>query len=466
MKRILKYIVKKLIHINPDGIATVSKTIPALKDVSIRHDKKVIYFLKTKRSFALNLLTVDHFYDYALYLHFKILGIHFSYKLPVKLHTKIGPNALYGYFAQSPVENDLIVFESFFGKQYAGNPKYIYEFLLQHHAPYRYVWVYNGKNRAAIAGNPIIVRRGSLEYFNYLAKAGYIVNNIVFPIHNKRKETTYLQTWHGTPLKRLGFDIEVEGPEAEARENFYKESRNWDYLIAQNRYSSEIFKRAFKFEKEVIESGYPHNDIFFANNKQAKISKIKSRLGIPSDKKVILYAPTWRDDKAIGNWRFEFVLHIDLQKWQREIGDTHVILIRMHHLIVSIQGLEQTKGFAYNVSQYDDVQELSLISDILITDYSSVFFDFAVTRKPILFYAYDYEVYAEKLRGFYLDMHEELPGPIVTSETELLEHVRHIEKTKKQFQDRYETFVKRFCYLDDGHASKRVVHKVFKEIHA
>ena len=116
----------------------------------------------------------------------------------------------------------------------------------------------------------------------------------------------YIQTWHGTPLKRLGYDIEVDGPEKLARENFYLESRNWDYLLAANKYSSDIFKRAFKFEKEIMLNGYPSNDIFYKNNKLEKIESIQRKLNIPKEKQVILYAPTWRDNESNGSWNHSF----------------------------------------------------------------------------------------------------------------------------------------------------------------
>ena len=142
-----------------------------------------------------------------------------------------------------------------------------------------------------------------------------------------------------------------------------------------------------------------------------------------------------------------------------------MLLIRMHHLITKIKGLDTAQGFALNVSNYDDVQELSLIADILITDYSSVFFDYAVSGKPILFYAYDLEEYAEKLRGFYIDMHTDLPGPVIQEETKLIESIVHIDKVTQDYKERYTFFKEKFCYLDNGHATQTVVENVFKELH-
>ncbi|HIP11633.1 MAG TPA: CDP-glycerol glycerophosphotransferase family protein [Arcobacter sp.] len=463
MNIIIKIIRKILnIKIDKNGTIIIKKNIPFIHRIFLQNSENKIFFTKTKKSHALNIFTVKDALGYDIFAEIKFSSFTFKLQLPVKVEKLLSANGKYISYSKEPVKKGLVVFESFFGKSYSGQPKYIYEYLLALNLPYQYVWVYQD-NTNNIPGNPTIVKRGSLEYFKYAAKAEYLVNNIVFPFHSKRDETIYLQTWHGTPLKKLGFDITVAGPEANARENFHKESRNWDYLVTQNSFTTEVLKRAFKFEKSIIESGYPHNDILIQNSKK-RATEIKISLNIPKDKKVILYAPTWRDNDANANWSFNFSLKINLLKWQKILGNEYVILIRMHHLITKIKGLEEAEGFAYNVSKYDDIQELSLISDILITDYSSVFFDFAVTKKPILFFAYDIKEYAENMRGFYLDIHNDLPGPIIKTNTELLESIQNIDTIKKEYRKKYEIFNQRFCYLDNGECSKKVAEKVFKEI--
>jgi CDP-glycerol glycerophosphotransferase len=466
-QRIKKAIIKYFkLRVEKGAILILRKDIPFLERVSLSSPSlnQHIYLIKTRWSHVINLATVDNLYSYSIYFHMKFFHMKTSIRVPIGIMQLVNSSNLYTKYKQAPVKKGLIVFESFFGKNYAGQPKYIYEYLLSQDLPYTYVWTYQKEDSSHIPGNPIIVKRGTPEYFEYLATAEYWINNIVFPVLEKRKETTYLQTWHGTPLKRLGFDIEVEGPEVDAREKFYKESRNWDYLITQNHYSTEILARAFRYENEVIESGYPHNDILVKNDPH-QIAKIRENLNIENGKKIILYAPTWRDNDANGNWSFNFTLRIDLKTWQEELGDEYVLLVRMHHLISHIKGLEEAEGFAYNVSDYDDVQELNLISDILITDYSSVFFDYAVTKKPILFFAYDLKEYEEKLRGFYLDMHSQMPGPIIDTDAALLDAVREIDKVKQDYKEKYEVFAKKFCYLDDGYCAQRVARHVFKELH-
>lgn len=363
------------------------------------------------------------------------------------------------------IDQKMVFFESFFGKSYSGNPKYIYEALLQHekYKNYTFVWSYTGENPDEIPGNPIIVDRQTDIYYKYLAKSKYWVSNIVFPVHRKREGNIYLQTWHGTPLKKLGFDIDIEGPETLARENFYLESRNWDYLVSANSYSSEIFKRAFKFKKEVLEVGYPLNDIFYQKDLQEKIIKIKRKLNIPLDKKVILYAPTWRDNEMANSWEHSFNLKFDLDHFYEKLGEDYVLLLRMHHLVAdALQIKDEHQSFVRELSKYDDIQELYIISDLLITDYSSVFFDFANSKKPMLFFAYDFELYKENIRGFYLDMEQDLPGPVIKTGEELLNAILHIDTVYEKYKEKYNAFYNKYCGLEDGNAANRVIEKVFE----
>ena len=226
----------------------------------------------------------------------------------LKSYTIACGRTVYSKTLKKPLNNKMIFFESFFCKSYSGNPKYLYEAMLEMgmDKEYTFVWAYSGKNKDIIPGNPIIVDRfESGDYYKYLALSKYWINNIIFPIHKKRPGNVYLQTWHGTPLKKLGYDITIPGPEVQGRQNFYNESRNWDYLISSNHYSTKIFRRAFKFEKEILEDGYPINDIFFRDNMDF-VKTLKSKLGIDEDKKIILYAPTWKDDEQSGSWEHYF----------------------------------------------------------------------------------------------------------------------------------------------------------------
>lgn len=362
------------------------------------------------------------------------------------------------------VRKDWVFLESFQAKSYSDSPKYIYQYMLDNNMDYKYIWSINQK--VDMPGKPVRVKRLSLRYFYYLARSKYWVINSRMPNYiEKRDETVYLQTWHGTPLKQLAGDMEnVYMPGTTTvtyKRNFYNETQKWDYLVSPNAYATKIFARAFWFDRKFIESGYPRNDILYNKNTEEDIREIKRKLGIPTEKKVILYAPTWRDDEFYGKGEYKFTLPLDLLDMQQQLGDEYVIMLRMHYFVASQMDVSHVQGFAFDVSNHNDIAELFLISDILVTDYSSVFFDYANLKRPILFYTYDLEKYREKLRGFYFDMEEEVPGPLLKTSDEVIEAIADIENVQESFQDRYEEFYNTFCKWDDGNASGKVVKEVF-----
>jgi CDP-glycerol glycerophosphotransferase len=297
-----------------------------------------------------------------------------------------------------------------------------------------------------------------------MARSKYWVINLRQPgVLSKRKEQIILSTWHGTPLKKLGLDIdEIYSATPLVKMHYVRDASEWNYLISANNYSTEILRRAFKYTGEVLEYGYPRNDILYQKD-DARSIEIKTGLGIPLDKKIILYAPTWRDDEYYGVGQYKFDLKLELDKLQKELGDDYVVLVRTHYFIADNLDLSRYKKFALNVSYHDEIAELYLISDILITDYSSVFFDFANLKRPILFYAYDYEKYASILRGFYIDMEEEIPGPLLFTTEDVIDSIKNIDKVSEEYKEKYEEFYERFCYLDDGNSSKRISEKVFRK---
>lgn len=361
-----------------------------------------------------------------------------------------------------PIKRDLILFESFLGRGFSDNPKAIYSYIRKHHPDMRCVWIFNEPPTEQLEW----VKRGSFRYHCLMARAGYWVFNTRQPKNViKRSGTVYLQTWHGTPLKRLGLDMEevfIGGQDSETYKNtFVRQAAEWDYLISPNRYSSEIFRRAFGFSGEMLEIGYPRNDLFFKTSPDV-IHGIRTYLGIPHKKKVILYAPTWRDDAYIVPGKYRFDLELDLRELKNRVGEDYVVLLRMHYLVAENLDLSGLEDFAYDVSKYSDIAELYLISDILITDYSSVFFDFAQLRRPILFFTYDLTRYRDELRGFYLDFEHEVPGPLLMTTSEIADAIEKIEDVSSHYAERYDAFHERFCSLDDGEASARAVRALLK----
>jgi CDP-glycerol glycerophosphotransferase len=365
-----------------------------------------------------------------------------------------------------PARKHTIVFESFLGKQFSDNPRAIYEYMKEHYPEYKLYWsvdprfIDNFKDKGVN-----IVPRLSIKWLLIMASAKYWVSNSRMPLWiPKPKHTVYLQTWHGTPLKKLAADMDdvfMPGTNIENyKRNFLKESANWDYLISPNPYSTEIFRRAFAFKKEMIESGYPRNDFLYNANNEKEILALKKKYQIPMDKKVILYAPTWRDDQYFEKGKYKFDLKLDLKHMQEQLGDQYIVLLRLHYLIANHIDVSEYKGFAFDFSHHEDIRELYMVSYLLITDYSSVFFDYANLKRPMIFFVYDIEDYRDRLRGFYFDFEEKAPGPLVKTTEEVIEEINKLEKNKrlpKNFDEFYETF----CSWEDGNATKRVVETVW-----
>lgn len=212
----------------------------------------------------------------------------------------------------------------------------------------------------------------------------------------------------------------------------------------------------------MLKFGYPRNDILHADNKEQIAADIRKRLGIPEDKKVILYAPTWRDDEYYESGKYKFDLKLDLKYMKEKLSDEYAVILRTHYFIadnIDVTGLE---GFVFNLSKYDDIAELYLISDILITDYSSVFFDYANLKRPMLFFTYDLDKYRDVLRGFYIDMEKELPGPLLFTTEEIVEAILDIRTVNGRYAQIYDEFYERFCGWEDGHASENCIKTVFK----
>ena len=354
------------------------------------------------------------------------------------------------------------MFETFMAKNYSDSPKYIYEALNKiYPGKYECVWAINGKHDIPYGAKTI--KRFSFQYAYYCAISKYLVFNVRQPLwFRKREGQVFLETWHGTPLKRLVFDQEeVTSASPKYKEQFYKQRKEWDYLVSANPFSSKTFRSCFMYEGKMLEYGYPRNDILYASDKEERAKRLKEKLGIPLDKKTILYAPTWRDDEHYGKGEYKFTLALDLKKMKTMLEKDYVLLLRTHHYIADKIDTTGLGGFAYNLSTYDDISEIYLITDICITDYSSVFFDFANLKRPILFYTYDIEKYKNQLRGFYIDMNTEVPGPLLYTSEEVIDAILHIDKIQKCYQKRYDEFYDRFCCFDDGHASENIVKEVF-----
>ena len=392
----------------------------------------------------------------------------------IKKYITILIRIMYRLFCNMISVNDkTVVFTSFHGRGYSDNPRAIYECMKddERFKGYKFIWFIDKfKQKGIVIEGAKIVEYKSFAYFYYLAKAKYWIFNCKMPQYLAKKHNqVYLQTWHGTPLKRLGHDIQVD-----ENATFYRSGMSYqqmcktydidveryNYMISPNKFCTEVFQSAFAIDrKRLIETGYPRND-FITNASYEDIVSIKKRLGIPLDKKVILYAPTWRDNSYVAAG-YTFDLKADFYKWKEVLGDEYVVVFKPHYLIINKYKNDETlKDFLYSIDANAEINELYVISDILITDYSSVFFDYAVLNRPIYFYMYDFEDYRDQLRGFYLDVHTELPGKIFEEEGKMLEAIVHHEYDYEHLK----LFNDRFSHAQTGDCAKKVVDILAKHI--
>lgn len=358
------------------------------------------------------------------------------------------------YYNRKPLEEKTIFFESFIGRKYADSPRAMYEAMLKDssYASYKKVWSFqNPEDYAYLKEQPNteLVAYRSREYYRVLSTAKYWVTNYhIQEGVKKHPRQVYVQTWHGTPLKKIGCDVEhtsLVKREQKRMNHFYeKEGHRFTYVVSPSPFYTEKFTSAFRLgnQAKILEYGYPRNDLLFQSNEE-KTEMLKRKLHIPQGKKVILYCPTWRDNQNETGAGFTYKMEIDYDQLKKELSDDYVMLLRLHYLIRDQIPLEKGEQFFYDVTDYDEVGELYLITDLLVTDYSSVFFDYANLRKPMLFYMYDYEEYKNHLRDFYFDM-EELPGIIIKEKTDQLPARIRQAAEEFQYDEKYEKFNEKF----------------------
>ncbi|GAK48296.1 glycosyl/glycerophosphate transferase [Secundilactobacillus oryzae JCM 18671] len=369
-----------------------------------------------------------------------------------------------------PFAQTTIIFESFGGRQVSDSPYAIYNLFKELYPGFNLIWSIDRDQKKFCRDNGIqyVIRRTS-KWVRTLEKAQFWISNARFPSWvRKPNYLTYIQTWHGTPLKKLGLDIEnVSMPgttTAKYHVNFVKEANRWDALVSPNDYSTRIFRSAFGYNNKILKVGYPRNDKLI-NSSADDITALKAELGIPADKKVVMYAPTYRDNQFAAKGKYTFELPFSLADFKKQFGEDTVLILRMHYLISNALDISDYSDFVYDFSSHPDISDLYLVSDMLITDYSSVFFDYAYLKRPILFYPYDYHLYKDELRGFYLDYERELPGKIAQDESDLLAGIQDgLQAGDMAENEKFMKFYRRFCAINDGLSSLKVVNYVVHQI--
>ncbi|MFK4761376.1 CDP-glycerol glycerophosphotransferase family protein [Microbacterium sp. ZW T5_45] len=352
------------------------------------------------------------------------------------------------YVAQAGGTENAVFFESFYGRTVGCNPQAIDRVLATEAPSVRRYWSVADLS-VAVPEGAIAVVEGSPEWWRARAAARLLVVNDWLRRRFARKAgQKVLQTWHGTPLKRLALHRPGFDPRRMAA--VVKESRRWDVLLAQNTYSERILRKAYAFfGRPIWVEGYPRNDALLTGDAGA----VRAALGIGDDERVLLYAPTWRDDRA------EMVDFVDPEELARRADA--VVLVRGHSRTIDT-GRDRAGARVIDVTGYPETARLLLIADALITDYSSVMFDFSVTGRPMYFLVPDLDHYRGQLRGFYFDLAARAPGPLVRSQDELATALAD-DAHEERYAERYAAWRAQFNARDDGHAAERVVARILDQ---
>lgn len=364
-------------------------------------------------------------------------------------------------FIRLPIQKRTVVFESHMGRQYSDSPRAIYEELRRSGVPIRPIWVY-ATSPAGFPKDAKLVKRGSWAYYWALARARFWIDNQGFP-HDLRKRpgTTYIQTWHGSAYKRMGFDEAAvkQGTRAE-QQRLQQALDRFDYFLVRTEHDVQTLARAFRLRAELLRVGYPRNDALVTGGDPAELERLRRQLGIPAGRRVVLYAPTFRP-KENGRGVQPLEVPFDLERFVDQFGDELFLLIRPHYLVTLVlpPGLSRA---VRSVADVHDITPLMLLSDALITDYSSVMFDYALLDRPMIFHVPDYDDYVHRSRGAYFDLATHAPGPITHTDDDLFAALADLPALADRYADRRKEFVARFGEYDTGTAAKTIVDRFFR----
>ncbi|MEH7444041.1 CDP-glycerol glycerophosphotransferase family protein [Bacillus sp. JJ1122] len=356
-----------------------------------------------------------------------------------------------------PIKKNKIFLFSYYGSQYGCNPKYITEYILKTYPDdyFDLVWAFNNPDSKVDIKGIRKVRTMSLRYFYELCTSKVLITNFrTTDLFIKRKEQYYIQTWHSSlRLKQIEKDAEENLPPnyvAMAK----KDSKKCDLLLSGCDYSTEIFKRAFWYEGEIFKHGTPRNDLLAHSTNNLR-SHTLTKLNIPDSYKIALYAPTFRKENNLDVYNLEFSKVKELLA--KRFGGEWIVLVKLHPHLLSVSHQITENNQVIDVTQYDDIQELLCITDFLISDYSSLIFDYSVTRKPCFLYVPDLEDYIQKDRGLYFDM-KDLPFVRALSNEGLLREIESYDES--DYKEGLERFLTKIGTYEDGYAAKNLTSRL------
>ena len=354
-----------------------------------------------------------------------------------------------------------IVFVNFLGRGYGDSSKYIAAEIIRQSLPYDLVWLVHDMNDSFPSGIRKVKFYGLRSRYE-LSTARVIISNTKARLpYSKKKSQYYIQTWHGGfGVKYIEKDIEQFLPDDYVRDSKYDSSIT-DLILSGSDFQTQVIKESFWYDGEIFMKGIPRNDIFF-NYTRDTVSKLKQKYGFEEDSKIVIYAPTFRRDGNVDAYQIN--AHKLLQTLRTKTGDDWKLIIRLHPSIAGKSGIFHYDNDVINGSSYADPQEILVLSDLLITDFSSMMMDFAIMKKPVFLFIMDLEAYIKDSGGvrpiFY-----NLPFSMTRSNEELNKKIREFDINV--YQNLLDTFMhKYFRSYDDGHASEYVVERIKEKMNS
>ena len=366
---------------------------------------------------------------------------------------KIYTSILFRLFWLLPLQ-DKVLFSSFSGKKYGDNPKFISLKLREKDPKIKQVWLYKYEKFPDLDANILQVKWGSIAMIYHLATSKIWVDSHTKPLWvKKRPGQFYLETWHGgLGMKKIEGDA-IDKLDKDVVKRIKHNSALVDLLISNCRWLTKIYQRAFFYDGEILECGYPKNDILFQKECHEDIrQKVLKYYQLKTNTKIFFYAPTFREKTENLNY------HLDLDELikflRKEYGKEWVLFYRLHPLLMKEENIfkYQNKNI-YDVTMYPDMQELIIASDMMMTDYSSGIFDFAMLYKPAFIYAYDLKEY-EKERGLYFNLYD-MPFLVAEDFEQLLQNIKDFDEQK--YQKKLDSYFSKMQMFEKGNASEVIV---------
>lgn len=360
-----------------------------------------------------------------------------------------------------PVNKKSVIFSSFGGRRFDDSPKALYDTIcsMEEFRDWKLIWAFVDPDKYSLPRGEK-VKIDTLAFFKALLSSHVWIGNSEIDRGVRLYSSKYIriETWHGTPLKKICGEENETSVEKVSQAEYIDETT---IRCAQSEYDRVIFARLFSAQKDaILLSDLPRNDSLLSYTKE-EINNIKRKIGINSGKKIILYTPTYREYLMCEDRKSEIVPPIDLKKWEKTLGNEYVLLVRAHYVVSESLNLPENE-FVIDVSNYNCLNDLYAISDMMISDYSSTFFDYSILNRPMFCFAYDIEEYSKR-RGLYLDMEKELPCPVDKDEDSLLSHILNVNydaasEASKKFQMKYAPYA--------GHSCDIVINKLLERLNS